>query len=79
MTIQALDLIEGPLLGEERDAWLRNSAISKEYVEFLKMQDLSLQVIQESSSWGTCFNRLIDTKDKACLNLLWQSINEVRT
>lgn len=79
MTIRALDMIESPLLNEQGDAWLRNSVLSKDYIELLKMQDLSQRVIEDTSSWSTCFDRLIDTKDKACLDLLWKTINEVRT
>ncbi|GJJ06380.1 hypothetical protein Clacol_000571 [Clathrus columnatus] len=75
-TIQVLDMIEGPLLNEQGDNWLRNSVLSKEYVEFLRMQDLSQEAIKASPSWSTCFGRLIDTKDKDCLDLLWKTINE---
>ena len=93
VTVEVLDIVEGPLLGTEGESWIRDASVSKEFTEFLRVQALSIKACQEVNSWKSCLEPLIGTQDaeswktslkqlgetttEQLLSQMWYGINQV--
>ncbi|KAF8495845.1 hypothetical protein JB92DRAFT_2992064 [Gautieria morchelliformis] len=76
VTVEVLDVLEGPLLGPEGESWIKGPSLSKEFNEFLRVQALSGKASQDIESWKSCLKPLLDTKKEHVLNQLWYNINK---
>jgi hypothetical protein len=72
-----MDILEGPLLGNDGEGFTNTSSSSKEYAEFLNVQEMSLKASKDVEPWKSCLKCLIDMKVKDKLDVLWSLINQV--
>ncbi|KAF8520493.1 hypothetical protein BU17DRAFT_89092 [Hysterangium stoloniferum] len=76
VTVQVMDILEGPLLGKDGEGWIKTSTSSSEYTEFLSVQEMSSQASKDVEPWKNCLKHLFDMKDKGKLDILWSLINQ---
>jgi hypothetical protein len=76
VTVEVLDLVEGPFLGIDGEIWIRDSMRS-EFSDFLRVQALSDTASRDIESWRSYLKPLIETKNEDVLKQLWYSINKV--
>lgn len=78
ITIQILDILEGPLLGQQGEEWIRNTRISQEYKNFLRAEELSSRASKDIEGWRQYFSSLLNVRNKGMHDRLWEAIEKVR-
>ena len=75
--MDVLDILQGPLSGPEGESWIKDTSVSGEFTEFLRVQALSDKASQDIESWRGSLKSIPDTKKEHVLNQLWFNINKV--